>query len=124
LGTVSEQMAALRKQLARTPGDGRAAVPDDINRRVSEVSDSVRSASRMIATNISSIDGLAKALGGYTGAPTASQNQSIGWVRDDTRAGLGRVNALLQKELPDLYSALQARNLWPSPVPAIPVPPY
>jgi hypothetical protein len=122
VNSVSEQMATLRKQLARTPGDGRPAIPEDLNRRVAAMSDSVRTASRMITSNLGTVNNLAKALSGYTGLPTKSQTQAIGWARDDMNTGIPRLNALLQKELPDLYSALQARNLWPSPVPAIPVP--
>ena len=123
VNSVSEQMATLRKQLARTAGDGRPPVPEDLSRRVTAVSDSVRAASRLITSNLGTVNGLAKALSGYTGLPTKSQMQSIGWARDDMNTGIPKVNALLQKQLPDLYSALQARNLWPSPVPSIPVPP-
>ncbi len=122
VNSVSEQMATLRKQLARPAGDTRAAIPGDVDHRVTAMSDSVRAASRLIASNLGTVNGLAKAIAGYTGVPTKSQTQAIGWAREDMTSGIARVNALLQKELPELYAALQARSLWPSPVPVIRVP--
>jgi hypothetical protein len=48
--------------------------------------------------------------------------RQVGWAYDDLGASINRLNTLLQKDVPDLYAALQARNLWPSSVPAITLP--
>jgi photosystem II stability/assembly factor-like uncharacterized protein len=119
--TVTAQLATLRKQFAGTEGESRPAVPEELNHRLTTVSDSVRVAERLITSNLGVVSGLAKALSGYTGLPTESQMKSIGWAREDMNTGIAKVNALLQKDLPDLYAALQAGHVWPSPVRAIPI---
>jgi hypothetical protein len=60
---------------------------------------------------------------GFTGAPTQDQAKQIAWTRENLTASITRLNGLLQKSIPDLYTALRAGNVWPSPVRAIPLPP-
>ena len=123
---VAEQLAAVRKQLADTAsgGGGTGAVaPADIRARLTSVADSLGAVERVVNRDLNSVDQLAGAIAGYTGLPTPAQTRELGWAHENLTASIARLNALLQKDIPELYTVLQSRNLWPSAIRAIRVPP-
>jgi hypothetical protein len=120
---LSQQLGALRTQLSASNVAGGPAVPEDLRRRVVAVADSLSAVERAIGNDVGSANRLVDAISGYTGLPTQGQTREIAWARDGLNTGIARLNALLQKSIPDLYSTLQARNVWPTTVRAIPLPP-
>jgi photosystem II stability/assembly factor-like uncharacterized protein len=120
---LEAQMVTLKKALGgASAGGSGAAAPEDARREAKAVADSVSAAGRAIASNLGTASQLARSISGFTGLPTPSQTRSIGWAHDDLVANIGKLNRLLQKEIPELYASLRSRNVWPSPVRAIPLP--
>jgi photosystem II stability/assembly factor-like uncharacterized protein len=120
---LSAQLGALKTQLAAKNLEGGSAAPDDLRARLTAVADSVDGVDRAIGRDIGSANRLVEAISGYTGQATQGQARQIAWAHESLNANITRLNGLLQKSIPDLYSALQARNVWPSTVRAIPLPP-
>jgi hypothetical protein len=90
---------------------------------VTAVADSVDGVDRAIGRDVGSVNRLVEAISGYTGPATQGQARQVAWAHESLNANITKLNGLLQKSIPDLYSALQARNMWPSIVRAIPLPP-
>jgi len=127
---VSAQLGTLRAQLSATgtgapaaTGTGAPAAPEDLRNRVNAVADSLGAVERAITRDLGSANRLMDAISGYTGVATEGQLRQVAWAHEGLTASIGSLNALLQKGVPELYAALQARNLWPTAVRAIPPPP-
>jgi photosystem II stability/assembly factor-like uncharacterized protein len=113
---ILEQLNALH---ART---GAAAMPATMRARVSALADSLGTVDRAVGGALRSAGRVLEAVAGYTGAPTVAQTRSMGWAFDDLTAAITKLNGMLQKEVPELFSALQAGNVWPSSVRSVPLP--
>lgn len=124
---LAEQLMALRKQLtgATTIGGSATATPvtAELQGRVAAVADSLPAVERLVNRDLGAVNQLAGAIGGFTGAPTPIQARAIAWAHEDLTASLTRLNSLLQKEIPELFSALQAQHFWPGTICAIALPP-
>ena len=121
--SLTEQLGTLKTHLSATNRDGGPAAPEDLRGRVAAVADSVGAVERALSRDVGSVNRLVDAISGYTGLPTQGQARQSAWARENLNASITRLNALLQKSIPDLYAALQTRKVWPSAVPAIPLPP-
>lgn len=113
---IMEQLNAIR---ART---GAQALPVAMRTRVNSVADSLGAVNRAIAASGRSTGQVLEAIAGYTGAPTAAQSRSMGWAFDDMTSAITRLNGLLQKEVPELFGALLAGNVWPGTMRTVPLP--
>jgi hypothetical protein len=123
LRPLTDQLAALKTQLSGTNRQGGPVAPEEIRTRVAAVADSLSALERSLGRDVGSINRLLDAISGYTGPPTPGQTKEVGWAREDLTTSIARLNQLLQKSIPDLYATLQTRNLWPSTVRAVPLPP-
>jgi len=113
---ILEQLTAVR---ART---GSQALPAAMRTRVNSVADSLGAVDRAVAAGARSAGRVLESIAGYTGAPTAAQSRSMGWAFDDMTSAITRLNGMLQKEVPELFGALLAGNVWPGGARAVPLP--
>jgi len=111
---LTEQLGSLKKQLGTD-------APAELRNRLTSVADSLSAAERAVTRDAGSAGRLLEAITGFTGAPTRDQAKQVAWARENLTASITRLNGLLQKSIPDLYTALRAANVWPTPVRAIPV---
>ncbi len=50
-----------------------------------------------LTTQLTSVNGLARAIEGYSGLPTTDQHRQLDWASDDAKKTVGELNRLLQK---------------------------
>jgi photosystem II stability/assembly factor-like uncharacterized protein len=58
--------------------------------------------------------GLARAIEGYSGLPTADQKREIDWVFEDATNGVAALNRVIQTDAPSVYSELMKEGTWPA----------
>ena len=112
---AADEVGLVRKNLAARAGGNPRGEEKEALGRAAKVSDGLSRCQRELESQLRSVSGLTREIDGYSGRPTADQLRQIDWAFEDATKLVEELNAILQKEMPALFSEMTTRNLWISP---------
>ena len=115
LGRAREAARTADEELGGVGRQAKAASVDALAKRLSAIQTEVN-------RELGAVNGLSRAIEGYSGVATADQSRQLDWAFDDATRTIDDLDRLLQTDLPAVFSDLMKRQVWPKRVQAIPRP--
>ena len=112
---AADEVGLVRRNLvARAGGSPKDEEKEALN-RAAKVSDGLARCQRELESQLRLVSGLTREIEGYSGRPTTDQLRQIDWAFEDVTKLVEDLNAILQREIPALFSEMTTRNLWIRP---------
>ena len=112
---LAGQLADVKKDLGTAAAAAAAANVGKLASRAAEVQTDVD-------REFNTINGVGRAIEGFSGLPTADQRREIEWTFTDATASVQELNRLLQTDVPALEAELMKQSMWPRRVAPVALP--